>query len=479
MVRRLFLAPALLFALLALAAAIAAPAPPDVRDAVESHLRPLVHVDGAPDEATLAERMRYYHVPAVSIAVVHEGRIVWAQACGTRSGNEPANVDTRFEAASISKPVTDVGVFSLVQQNKLDLDSDINRWLKTWHVPSNKLTSVRPPTVRTIMSHTAGFNSDSFGGYNPDKPCPTLLQVLDGIPPAQTEPVRIVYPPGEAFHYSGGGLAVLQQAVVDVTGQPFEDAMARLVLRPLHMTRSTFSQKYTDTNVARGYAYDGKPWPTRLVYPEMSAAGLRTTPTDLARLIIEVQRAKVGRGAVLDVSSAVQMLSPVQDNATTGFFLDGPAFGHDGWNYGFTCTLSASLDGNEGAVIMTNGDTGLIMYEILDAIRRCYHWPALPRPHREAIATDPAVAAAAPGDYAWDDRTQAHILQYDGRLYLRLSMAGHMDPLPPAELFAEKDGSFFSIVPSIHVAFQRDKKGAVTAILYYKDGRAIPAPRLH
>jgi CubicO group peptidase (beta-lactamase class C family) len=460
--------------------------PPEVRldeadpiARVEHGLVPLVHVRGEPVGATsLSARMAYYHVPGVSIAVIHDGRIAWAKGYGVLLAGRPDPVTdkTMFEAASISKPVTDLGAMALVQQGTLDLDSSIDRWLTSWHVPAGDVGSEAPPTARMIMSHHAGFNVESVSGYAQATGLPTPLQILRGEPPSGTPPVHLIAPPGKSFQYSGGGLSVLQQALVDRTGTPFESLMKRVVFDPLGITRSTFVQKSDGRiglEIAHGHAYDGRPWVRDLVYPDMAAAGLRTTPTDLAKIVLELERALQGKGAVLSSPSAREMLTAQFGGPTgLGFFLSGEGarrrFFHDGWNYGFTCRLVAYVETGDGAVVMTNQDTGLLMFEILAAIGQTYGWPDAAKLPREAEAIDAATAERCVGRYAWDAESTAQVMLEGGRLFLKVSRdaGAEMDPFPPAELFRESEASFFSVVPKMSVRFDLAQDGSAAALVH-------------
>src|SRR5579862_1176321 len=203
----------------------AGPVPPNPRmERVLSALRPAIAAPGtAPVRWTLAERMRHHHVPGVSIAIIDSGRIAWAKGFGVRQarGTDSVTPSTLFEAGSISKPTFALGVMRLVQDGKLNLDQDVNAKLVSWHLPNNRFTTQAKVTLRRILSHSAGLTVHGFPGYEVGVPVPTVPQILDGVKPANTPPVRVDTIPGSVFRYSGGGMTIAMLLVTDVVQMPF------------------------------------------------------------------------------------------------------------------------------------------------------------------------------------------------------------------------------------------------------------------
>lgn len=353
---------------------------------VENTLLPLVLIAGEPiPEMTLAERMLHYKIPGVSIAVINNGEIEWALGYGVREKgtSAPVTVTTLFQAGSISKPVAAMAALSLAEQGKLELDEDVNNKLVSWKVPENEYTDEQKVSLRGILSHTGGLTVHGFPGYAAREEVPTLLQVLDGIAPANTEPIRVDITPNRQLRYSGGGYTVMQQLLIDVAGKPFPNILAKVVLGPAGMKHSTYQQPLSQTFAAsaatahrNGRKLKGK-WHT---YPEMAAAGLWTTPSDLALIAIEVQNTIGGiSNKVLSTSMANLMVAPVMQNAGLGWFLQGKdesaRFSHGGVDEGFEAYLVAYTSTGQGAVVMTNGTGGLqLAQEIMRGISREYEW---------------------------------------------------------------------------------------------------------
>lgn len=268
---------------------------------VEQGLLPTTRVaNRSHTAATIEERMAATGVPAVSIAIVNDGRIEWAKAYGFADveARRPATPSTLFQAASISKPVAALGALRMVEQGRLSLDEDVNAKLRSWRLPENELTARQKVTLRLLLTHSAGTTVHGFPGYAPGVAVPEVVAVLEGQKLANTAPVRVDIAPGNRWRYSGGGTTVMQILMTDVSGMPFPALMHRLVLDPIGMMASTYEQPLPASRAAE--AATGYRSATRTVtgryhtYPEMAAAGLWTTPSDLARLILEVQRSLAG-----------------------------------------------------------------------------------------------------------------------------------------------------------------------------------------
>jgi CubicO group peptidase (beta-lactamase class C family) len=340
------------------------------------------------DPLTLSEAMAYYHVPAVSLAVIHDFAIDWAKSWGIADveTGAPATEKTLFQAASISKPVAAMASLKAIEENKFGLDQDINKILKSWRLPD----ATPAVTPRLLMSHTSG-TGDGFGfpGYTPGAPLPTVTEILDGAPPSNTGPVRLVRPPLTAFHYSGGATMIQQLALTDALDKPFEQIMHDWVLGPIGMTSSAYGPPLVpDQHPARAHSSSGAamdaPWH---VYPEFAAAGLWTTPTDLAKFMIEAQKTLAGKSTtVLRRATMQEMVTPVGVGAyAVGFSVwrkgEGWYFEHGGGNWGFRCHVIAHRAKGYGLAVMTNGDNGQpLILEIIDRVARAYGWDTLDKP---------------------------------------------------------------------------------------------------
>jgi len=339
----------------------------------------------APVRMSLAELMKTFNVPGLSVAVIENYKITDVKAYGVIApgSSTPVTTKTLFQAGSISKPVAATGALALVEQGKLSLDEDVNKKLTSWKVPENDLTKTEKVTLRRIMSHTAGLTIHGFPGYDVDDAKPTVVQVLDGQKPANTAPVRVDFLPGTKSVYSGGGVTIEQSLMSDVTGKQFPALMRELVLDKIGMSDSSYEQPLPPTRAAMtaGGAYgDGRAVHGKWhVYPEMAAAGLWTTPTDLAKFAIEIALSKQRKSnRVLSQKMTQQMLTPVMDEAGLGFFMDkdNPGqFGHNGADEGFQALLTMNADTGNGMALMADSDNGIsVMSYVLRRVVKEYGW---------------------------------------------------------------------------------------------------------
>lgn len=339
-----------------------------------------------------AEHVRGYMafdaVPGVSIAIIKDFRIASVEVFGVKdvASQESVTEQTLFQAASISKAVSALAAMKLVQGGRMGLDSNINQALTSWQLRENDFTRNTKVTLRRLLSHTAGTSVPAFRGYRYSESLPTLIQILNGNPPANSAPVVVDATPGTIWRYSGGGFCVVQLAMMDVERKSFEQIMEERILTPLAMTSSTFQQPLSQPNLtkaATGYYENGSSVPGRHhIYPELAAAGLWTTPSDLALLLIEIQKSVQGTSnRILNRELAELMLTPpLGDSYSLGFTLTkirGESyFGHGGANDGYRCVMLAHKTAGVGVVIMTNSDKGEnLLNKVIDLTAETYSWP--------------------------------------------------------------------------------------------------------
>lgn len=405
---------------------------------------------------TIQERMEHYGVPGVSVVVIEKGQVDWARGYGLAEvdSERPVTPETLFQAASMSKPVAAMAALALVDEGLLELDGNVNMKLEGWKIPENDLTAEQPVTLRGLLTHTAGLTVHGFPGYGPDETVPATTGVLEGK--GNTPAVGIDMQPRTKWRYSGGGYTVMQKLVEDATNAPFEQAMARKVLEPLKMSRSTYQQPLPaelHDQAATGYRSDGEAVRGRFhTYPEMAAAGLWTTPTDLAKYLISIQEAKsAGSHPVLSDELIRQTLAPDLNDHGLGPGLSGDPlrFGHGGANAGFRCYMTAFVDGDQGAVIMTNSDRGSpLAREILLTIAAEYGWEGV-EPVRKTLAKlsrDQLEDIA--GRYRSGNR-EIEIEQQEGRLWGRASWnSQRLELLPESskKLFTRESGLTLDVV---------------------------------
>jgi CubicO group peptidase (beta-lactamase class C family) len=449
---------------------------------IENGLLPSVVIKGQPPATMkLTDRMQHYHVPGVSIAFFDHGQIVWARGYGQADvlTGRPVTPETLFQAGSISKPIAALGSLKLVEQGKLKLDQDVNEVLTSWKLPDNEFTKEQKVTLRRILSHSAGLTVHGFSGYAAGEFVPTVPQILNGEKPANSPAVRVDAIPGSILRYSGGGLIIMQLMMTDVTGKSFPQLMRDEVLGPIGMPHSTYEEPLP-----------GKLWPTAAVpynergeptkggfhtYPEMAAGGLWTTPSDLARAAMEVQREYAGTShKILSHSMAHEMLTHQKETWGLGFELEKlgatPRFGHFGVNEGFVATLQTYRDMGQGVTIMTNGRQGEhLITEILRAVAHEYGWPDFHPVEHTLVTIDPSTLSSFTGNYALPDpdgEDKLTVTLRNNRLYIigsySVGSTYHFGISEPTELLPEASEQFFTLsTGATSFRFEKNDKGTV------------------
>ncbi len=355
------------------------------KNAVENGLLPAIQVEGYPVATfNLSDRMEYYNVPGVSIAIVKDGRLRWAEGYGFANTENGQMVDenTLFQAASISKPIAALGVLMLAEEGMIDIHADVNNYLNEWKIPDNDFSINEKVTAARLLSHTAGVTVHGFPGYNQSDNFPSVIEVLEGE--GNTPRIYVDTIPGALWRYSGGGYTIMEKVVEDVTGISFEDFMSENILKPTGMENSTYEQPLPEhLHAAASAAYNRQGeiieglWHN---YPERAAAGLWTTPSDLARYCMEIQNIISGsHEGILTRESVSEMLTKQKNDWGLGPSLrwdaDSLIFEHGGKNAGFTNSLVAFANRGDAVIVMTNGDNAReLINEILRSVSDYYNW---------------------------------------------------------------------------------------------------------
>ncbi len=437
--------------------------------AVESNLIPPVYIKGDATW-TLEERMDHYGVPGVSIAVIKDGEIAWSKAYGVmhKERKEPVTAKTLFQAGSISKPVAAYGALRMADQGVLDLEDDINTQLKSWQLPENEFTKQKKVSLQQLLSHTAGLTVHGFLGYSPDLPVPSVIQVLNGTPPANSGPIVVDKLPEESFRYSGGGYTIMQQMVMDASGKSFPETMKELVLDPLGMEHSTYAQPLTGEQLAlaaTGYLPDGEMTKgERHTYPEMAAAGLWTTSEDLAKFAIDLQETYAGTSTkILSKEMGNKMLTPfVADFIGLGIFInkkkDEIYFGHGGWDEGFSSELVAHRDKGYGVVILTNSNHPDFIAELIRSVALSYEWDDYVLTY-DKLALESKTLSEITGRYQVNENLFIEVYEKNGLLYRKgLGFAEN-------ELFQVSDTTYVRRENDRLIQFKREAEDGVLNML--------------
>ena len=364
---------------------------------VENNLIPFVPVKGF-EGWNIIDRMRYYKVPGATIAVIKDFKIDWAKGYGLADTLKkiPVTTETMFSAGSISKFLMAVTALKMVESNQIELERPINNYLTSWKIAENDFTRKTSITLRLLLSHSAGTSQSTYFGFTPTQPLPTIVEILSGAKISETRPVVVNSEPNKEFRYSGGGSMIAQMALMDISKLNFSDLTQQILFDKLGMRNSTFEQPIPEKFVKQSsWAYSSASWFKGMpyVYPQQAAAGLYTTPTDLAKFFIDVQKSYIGKGRVLSKATAKQMLSP-QQNVSDGSYKeqigigpfliqrtdnkdpDGVYFEFTGVNAGFLAYGIASVTNGNGVIIMLNSGDNVngLGKEIRRAVAKVYDW---------------------------------------------------------------------------------------------------------
>jgi CubicO group peptidase (beta-lactamase class C family) len=440
--------------------------------AVERNLAPMYFLRGSPPTHTsLLRRMEDLHVPGVTIAAIRNGRIDWARSYGLAASGGPAvTPGTLFAAESMSKPVTALAVLKLYEQYKIELDRNVNDYLKRWKLPESDLPGPKAVTIRQLLTHTSGIGTHNGELYDPSKPLPTLLNELDGVPPSRTPAVRIEAAPGSKFRYANGGYVVLQLLIEDVSGESFASFVTRNVLEPAGMTRSSYDVPLSDqlaTQAATAYLGDHAIPPRKYYNPGSAAGGLWSTPTDMAKLLIEVQREYDGKSArILRPATIRHMLVPGPQMMPgmlqgLGFVIGGKSGAHfmeHGGSGIFHDEMVAYFQGKrDGLVVMANGsDAGVLVEEVLRSASAVYGWPDYRQRTHQVAVFDASTAAKFFGTFG-----PIKFVPFSGGIGVEMPAGG-----APEQVYMDRPGHYFVLGGPQEFSFRDEANGQMQAVRF-------------
>lgn len=450
---------------------------------VEKSLAGTIRIKGEP-LWSLTDRMQYYKVMGLSIAVVNNYQIEWAKGYGYADITEKCFVTTNtlFQAGSVSKSLNALGVLKLVDDKKIDLNTDINAYLNSWKFNYDSISNGKKITPVQLISHTSGLSIWGFDGYDRGDNIPTIVEILEGKNPANSPPIHSMFEPGLKFQYSGGGTTVSQLMIADVARMNYDKFMLDNVLKPIGMTNSFFGTPKISVNpqsLATAYSPVGAELPGKYkIHPEMAAAGLWTTPTDISKFIIESQLSYEGRSnKVLSKETTRLMLDPyvVTNNATLpkkgslGVFINEKNgkryFLHKGGNAGFVCIYYGSMEGGKGVAVMINSNNDKILQEVVNSVSQVYEWDNFYTPIiKELNPVGDTVLESYVGNYEFAPNVILTIRKVGD--HLQAKATGFKE----FEVFPETDSKFFAKDFNAEIEFLKDDENKVYGLKYGLDG---------
>jgi len=341
-----------------------------------------------------SEMMLKYNLKGLSVAVIEDYEIIWTNQWGIKASdsNEKIDKNTAFSTASISKPITAIVCAMLEEKGLINLDDPIENYLERWKLPESTFTKDTKVTWKQLLSHTAGTSQGGFEDYYTGDSIPTIVQSLQGkLLPRSKKPIEFIFKPGTNWEYSGGGYVIIQCALEDHFNKPLAQIVKENLLDPLQLQNSTMIQPNEHgflTNIAKVHNSKGEIIRTGIpITPQVAPSGLWSTPSDLALIAIEMQKALLGTGnKIISTTVAKKVTDIVTMNGPRGWsygwqrslgFGNQEWFSHDGSNTGTGGDLLATMKNGNGIAVLANGDKPnrlAVMSFIENEIITKLHW---------------------------------------------------------------------------------------------------------
>jgi CubicO group peptidase (beta-lactamase class C family) len=455
--------------------------------AAEKGLMRAVYLKGLkPEKSALADRLLFYKVPGVSIAALDRNEIEWARAYGERDAQtrQAMTTDTLLQGGAFSQMMTAAAALEFAENQQLDLDADIASLLKTWRLPPPASELRSKITPRALLTHSGGLSDQIFDGYAQDEPLPGFPQILDGERPAKNGPVWMTaqMTSTSRTRYSESGYVIFEQILRDLTGKPFATFMDESLMDRLGLKNTTFALPLPEAFKARasaGHLREGQPTPGLWNnYPEAAAKGLWTTPSDFAAFLADLLQAAAGtEGKVLSPEMARLMLSPQIEGHSFGFLVDGRGadihYSLRGKTRGFSCFMVVYPAKGQGAVIMTNSESGtLLIQEILCALSEAYGWADFRPEEKEVLRLDPGTYQAYSGSYEVNPTYGLEVSLDDYALVIQPTGQA------ATKFYAEGQTLFYSTDPYVRIQFFKDRTGAVEKLVLWQGDFEIEARKI-
>ncbi|AYN03211.1 serine hydrolase [Flavobacterium sp. 140616W15] len=325
------------------------------------------------DSLNIDKQLEKNKLAGFSVVVFENYKIVYSNQFGVKSMDSKERMDqnTAFSTASISKPITALLCFMLEEKGLINLDDPIDGYLKRWHLPKSKFTANNSPTWRQFLNHTAGTTQSGFADHYEGDTIPTIKESLLGKIPRYDKEIDFLFTPGTGWAYSGGGYVIVQMALEDTFNKSMAELAATYIFSPLGLKNTTMIQpneKGFPINVAFVHDENGKVIRTGLpITPQVGASGMWSTPTDLAKIAIEMQNAlrnKNNKVISHNVAKKVTEVTALKDAVGGWSYGWQKSFGYNNYDW-FICNGSntgvggsvfATMTDGNGFVFLTNGE---------------------------------------------------------------------------------------------------------------------------
>lgn len=416
------------------------------------------------ESLNIEEQLEKYKLPGFSVVVFENYEIVYSKQFGVKStdSKEKINQNTAFSTASISKPITALLCFILEEKGLINLDDPIDRSLKRWHLPKSKFIENNSPTWRQFLNHTAGTSQDGFEDHYEGEAIPTLKQSLLGQIPRYDKEIEFLFTPGTNWQYSGGGYTIIQMALEDTFNKPMDELASTYIFLPLGLKNTTMIQpneKEFLTNVALVHDKEGKVIKTGLpITPQVAPSGMWSTPTDLAKIAIEMQNALRNKNNKVISNNVAKKVTAVTalKNAVGGWSYGWQkSFGYNNYDW-FSCNgsntgvggaVAATMTGGNGYAFLANGEKPNrfpVIAHSQKTILKLMDW--YNNADNESIREMPfSVKEKLIGtydDFLFGQGVETKIVERNNRLYVESMLLEHFKGKNDNELVYLKNGLF-------------------------------------
>ncbi len=404
---------------------------------LENGIRRQVKFLGEPEAfSSITHKMSEYKIPALSLAVIQQGKIEWADTYQNADFLEQPtlNCTSLFQAASLSKPVTFLAAVRMQAAGKIDLDKNIQSYLKDFVLPIGKQTADNPVSFRNIFAHTSGITPGGYMGYARDLTLPSDTDILKGNAGVNSPAIAVIAPPNEKLAYSGGAYTLAELALQDTFNNEFASIMKKWILDAVGMKHSDFAQPLPAAKhklVAKGYTRSGEGLAGKVLddgwrnHPEQAAAGLWSNSIDMAKFLIEIYKAYQGKSALFSQADIKSLISHERDGHIYGFRVehadDGISITHYGGNVGYNTGMTINLTNGNGLVYLINSDSGgALGNELLLTAAQIYNWQSFKQTTAHRKHVDAQTLRNLTGKYKWNKQVELSVSFDEGKKQVSL-----------------------------------------------------------
>lgn len=439
-------------------------------------------------EADVEAKMQAHNLNGFSLAIIEDYKVVYSHQWGVKAAGSDDLIDanTASSTASTSKAITALLCHMLEEKGLISLDDPIANYLTRWPLPESEFTKNTPVTWKHLLSHRAGTSQHGFADFYEGDDIPTLVDSLEGRLPRYDEPLKFIFQPDTDWQYSGGGYTIIQMALEDHFNEKLHRLAAENIFVPLGMTNTTMVQPNEVgflTNVASVHDDDGNVIRSGLpITPQVSASGMWSTPADLAKLAIAMQKTLRGdKDTIISPKAAKAMTDIISLQGSGGSTLGWMrAFGfgnvdwmrHDGSNTGVGNDFLASMEEGYGLIFFANGEKRNrfpVFSYVRGEVIKMMQWE---KPIRGRKAVPSELLQAIKGsykDFLYNVGMDSEIISVDDKVYLVSPVFEHFLGKDRSEMVYLGGNTFKIMDYPNRVRFNLDANNKVKTLTMLRD----------